>query len=136
MNLKKLFVTIFLLGLMVFPVFAAPNTNGCTISVENLERFEAEGLNCVADCTYSSENDCGTCCLLNTVYNIVDWAFLIIMGASVLVILWSAFLFLKEGGQDPEKVDKIKQRILYAAIGIIVALLSKALPSVVLSIAS
>ena len=136
MNFKKLFLVFALLGVMVVPIIGF-TADSCTISQDRLEQFTEQGLKCSTTCTFTTNSssgnfDCGTCCLLNSIYNIVDWAFLIIMAFSVIAIIWAAVMFLTSGGES-EKVSSAKQIIMYAAVGIIVALLAKAVPSIVTS---
>lgn len=142
MNFKKIFATLFVLGAIIFPALTLAAENGCRISDDRLDMLRGEDLKCpILDgtesfCQYSTtdvNNDCGTCCLLNTVYNVVDWTFLIIIAIAVMMIIWGAFDYLTSGG-DTTKLGNANKRILFAAIGIVVALLAKAVPSIVLSI--
>jgi len=49
------------------------------------------------------------------------------------MIVWAAFLYLTSAG-DTTKLGQAKDKVLYAAVGIVVALLAKALPGIVLSV--
>lgn len=53
-----------------------------------------------------------------------------IIAASVIAILYSAFLFLTSGG-DSDKVTTARQALLYAVIGVAVAVVAFALPGLV-----
>lgn len=68
------------------------------------------------------------------VKNLLDtaasWFLTIIIGLSVIFILIGAFFFVAAGG-DTDKVEKGKQYILWAAVGLAVALLAKAIVQVV-----
>jgi hypothetical protein len=76
----------------------------------------------------------GMCCLLNTLYNVTDWIFVILVGlASIFVILGAMTLIMAAG--SPEKVSSGRNYIMYAAIGLLVAFLAKAIPGVVKLIA-
>ncbi len=76
----------------------------------------------------------GMCCLLNTLYNVTDWIFVILVGlAGIFVILGAMTLIMAAG--SPEKVTSGRNYILYAAIGLLVAFLAKAIPGVVKLIA-
>jgi len=66
---------------------------------------------------------------LNTVANYVIGA-LVVM--AVFYVIWAGFTFISSAG-DPTKVDLARKRIMYAAIGIVVALLAKGIVSLVLS---
>jgi hypothetical protein len=113
---------------------AADNLEGCRIT--RLSRLPAT-LNCEttmqSDGTYLclySDGDCGMCCLLNGIYNITDWVFVVLMAVSSLMIIWGAVLFTTSSG-DPEKVGKARNLIIFAAVGIAVALFSRAIPPAV-----
>ena len=132
-NMKKK-----ILGLIVFTLCItflgaglvyADALDGCKIT--NVSRLPAS-LNCpLTDgvCLYSG-GDCGMCCLLNGVYNITDWVFVLLMAISSLMIIWGAVMFTTSSG-DPEKTGKARQLIIFAAVGIAVALFSRAIPPAV-----
>lgn len=65
--------------------------------------------------------------LVNNIFNILFW--LLIVLASVFII-WAAFTYLTAGG-DPEKVKTANHRVIYAAVAVVVAVLAKAIPSVI-----
>jgi len=81
-------------------------------------------------CVYSTTPLCGVCCLMNTIYSIIDWIFVFLLAIAVIMIIMGAFSFVTAGG-DPEKTMKARNYIMYAAIGIAVALLAKAVPAMV-----
>jgi hypothetical protein len=133
LNMKKK-----ILGLIVFTLCItflgaglvyADALDGCKIT--NVSRLPAS-LSCpLTDgvCLYSG-GDCGMCCLLNGVYNITDWVFVLLMAISSLMIIWGAVMFTTSSG-DPEKTGKARQLIIFAAVGIAVALFSRAIPPAV-----
>ena len=88
-------------------------------------------------CTQDAEvniSEYGMCCLLNTLYNVTDWIFVMLVGlAGIFVILGAMTLIMAAG--SPEKVTSGRNYILYAAIGLLVAFLAKAIPGVVKLIA-
>lgn len=135
MNFKKIFTTVFLLGVMAMPLSAVLAANeSCQLSTSVLNMMVSKGYTfCSATCNFVSTPQCGTCCLINTIYNIVDWAFIVIMAVAVGMIVWAAFLYLTSAG-DTTKLGQAKDKVLYAAVGIVVALLAKALPGIVLSV--
>ncbi|MDK2949204.1 MAG: Type secretion system pilin [Patescibacteria group bacterium] len=131
LNMKKK-----ILGLIVFTlcitflgagfIYAADTLDGCKI--DNVSRLP-DTLSCPltdGSCLYA-DGDCGMCCLLNSVYNITDWVFVLLMAISSLMIIWGAVTFTTSSG-DPEKTGKARQLIIYAAVGIAVALFSRAIP--------
>lgn len=67
------------------------------------------------------------------VQRVANVAGFIIVAVSVIMILWSAFLFLTSGG-DPAKVTSARNYIIYALVGIAVALLAFALPTMVVKL--
>ncbi len=81
-----------------------------------------------------SIEDYGMCCFVNTLYNITDWIFVILVALAALFAIIGAFSLLTSAG-DPSKVTSGRNYILYAAIGLIVGLLAKAIPNLVMMIA-
>lgn len=71
--------------------------------------------------------------LLRVVTTIVNWIFTIFIVISVIFIMIAAFDFVT-GGDDPEKISKARQRIIWAIAGIAVALLARAIPTVLKTI--
>lgn len=72
----------------------------------------------------------GLCCILDTIFRLADVIFKILVALAVLIILLAAFTFLTSGG-TPAQVNKAKEYIFYALLGLIVAFLSKAIASIV-----
>ena len=70
------------------------------------------------------------CCLLNAVYTVTFWIFIGLMALSALMIILGAFTFVTSGG-NPDKTTQARNYIIFAAIGIAVALFSRAVPSLV-----
>lgn len=135
MDFKKILFSILAFGIIASP-FAAFAADSCRINTEQgwYQELIDRGYNCSAVCDYSSySNDCGTCCMINTIYNVTNWAFFIILAFSVLLIIWGGINFMQSQGES-DKVEKAKQLILYAAVGVIVAILAKAVPGIVLSL--
>lgn len=114
-------------------VFAADNLDGCKIT--RISRLPTT-LDCETTTydnntyCYYDDADCGMCCLLNGIYNITDWVFVILMAVSSLMIIWGAVLFTTSQG-NTDSVSKARQLILFAAVGIAVALFSRAVPPAV-----
>jgi len=98
---------------------------GCTITQSG-----ALLSGCTADCNFDANAKCGVCCLLNTLYNITDWIFVILVGlAGVFVIIGAMTLLMSAG--DPSKLSSGRSYIMWAAIGLIVGLLARAIPAIV-----
>ena len=122
------------LGLMMIVAFsfvgtsalAASALDGCNIN--DIQKMP-EGLACANDCVYSY-GDCGMCCLFNSIYTITDWVFIILVAVSSVMIVYGGVLFTISSGK-PEDATKARTLIIFAAVGIAVALLSRAIPSIV-----
>jgi len=74
--------------------------------------------------------DHGMCCLLNTIYSVTDWIFIILVGLAGIFVIMGAVVILTAGG-TPEKLTTGRNYILYAAIGLLIAFLAKAIPGIV-----
>jgi len=61
---------------------------------------------------------------------IANWLGGIILGIAVIMIIYAAFTFLTAGGSE-EKLTTARNTLIYALVGVIVALLAFALPAVV-----
>jgi hypothetical protein len=72
------------------------------------------------------------CCLFSTILYVIDWLFMILMVIVVVLILMGAFTLMTSGGSE-EGVAKGRNYIIYALIGVAVALLSRALPYLIRS---
>jgi len=71
--------------------------------------------------------------LLDLVDVATNWIFAIFTVLTIIFVLLAAFQFVTAGG-DAEKVGEARQKLIWAAVGIIVALASKGLVPVVRSI--
>lgn len=65
--------------------------------------------------------------------DLFGWLFMGIMLVAVVYILLAAYNYLTASG-DPKKVDKANHMLLYAVIGVIVAVMAKNIPSIAASI--
>jgi len=75
--------------------------------------------------------DWAVACMLNVVYAITDIAFGLLLALGILVGLGGGYYILT-AGSDPEKINKGKDFIIYAILGLLVALFAKAIPSIVI----
>jgi len=139
-NMKKKILGLIVLALCVTSlgaglVYAADDAtgalDGCKMTQAQVNRLTGTVTCTLVDgvCKYTSSN-CGMCCLLNSVYNVTDWIFIILITISSLMIIWGAIMFTTSSG-DPEKTGKARQLIIFAAVGIVVALFSRAVPPIV-----
>lgn len=67
--------------------------------------------------------------VLAIIQNITNWVFAIIITVSVVYFLLAAFQFVTEG-KDPAKVQEARTKLIYAVIGIGIALLANGIPKV------
>lgn len=63
---------------------------------------------------------------------IADWIFTVLVVVSVFMILIAAFQFVT-GGDNPETLSSARQKIIWAAVGIVIALLARAIPNLIIS---
>jgi len=131
-KMKKIFSILLLVSMMaavILPALAfaaspAEPLSECTIN--NASRLPSG----CGTCNFAEKENCGFCCTLNTVYTVTDWVFFAVMAVAVFYIILAGFKFVT-GGDDPAKVTAARQMILYAAVGIVVALLARAIPVMV-----
>ncbi len=72
----------------------------------------------------------GACCLFNTIYTASTWVMAILVTVSVLIGVYGGWQIATSGG-DPAKVEKGRNWILYAIIGIIIGAIARGLPALV-----
>ncbi|MFH0788741.1 MAG: hypothetical protein V2B13_14160 [Pseudomonadota bacterium] len=75
----------------------------------------------------------GAFALLNTINTLVDWVFAFLVIFAVFYVIMGAYNILTSSG-SPEKVSSGRNFILYAAIGLLVAFIARAIPSLVRAI--
>lgn len=135
--MKKVFTVSVLIGL--FAVLVAPQLalaqqaqpTTCNIRAGNVARITAlTGWSCTAgSCDLTTPGtDCPGCCTMNLIFTITDWIFFALVALATIFILLGAFNILTAGG-NAEKVTTGRSYILWAAIGLIVALLARVIPS-------
>jgi len=138
--MKKTLISIALVGFLTVVILApiAPMTalgaegpvgppSGCKITRTDLG---VDGCS-EGDCLFSEEGSvCGMCCVLQTIYNVTDWFFVALVALTTVLVIYGAFMILTAGDSE-EKVGKGRKWIMYAALGLLVAFLAKAVPQVV-----
>jgi len=128
-KILQVLVSISLLVVLLSPIAVsaqvtqAPET--CTL------KYDLSGVNsaCTKNTTVSIA-DYGMCCLLNTIYNVTNWIFIILVGVVTIFVILGAFTIVTAAG-SPEKLNSGRNYILYATIGLLVAFLAKAVPGIV-----
>lgn len=130
--LKKVF-TALLLGCLVMGivlpqvVLAQEEVPGsCTIRRDP----KISGCPSSGKCVYADNEICGLCCLISTIFYVTDWLFTVLIALVVVFVLWGGFELLTAAGKE-EKYSAGRNRIIYAAIGLAVALFSRAVPAIV-----
>ena len=78
-------------------------------------------------------SDWGSLCLVNTVNQVVDWLFFILITLAVVLIVIAAFMWLTSQG-DAAKQKTAQGMIVAALVGIVIALLAQLLPAIVIGI--
>lgn len=77
-----------------------------------------------------SDDKCGMCCILNSIFTVTDWIFYLLTLFVVIMIIFGGFSIITASG-DPEKAAKGRSILTYAIIGLAIALLAKLIPSLV-----
>ena len=78
-------------------------------------------------------SDWGTICLVNTINNVVNWVFILMLTVSVGLIAFAGFMFMTAGA-DAEKQKQAGGMIKAAVIGIVIAILARIVPALVTGI--
>lgn len=72
----------------------------------------------------------GMFCLFNTIYNVTNWLFYFLIVIAVLFVILGGAAYMLSGG-NAEKAEKGKAIIIYAIVGLALALIAKLIPSVI-----
>lgn len=89
------------------------------LSILVLLAFLVLPLTGLADATSSDEID-----VMAVLNRIVDWLFAILIAVAAIAIVIAGFYFVTASG-NPEQITKARNFILYALIGVMVALLAR-----------
>ena len=135
--MKKVFSTLLLISSIVITVVPLVATaqvnidspNSCTMSRD----VTIGDVVCNDTYSYSIDGEDSVCCLLNTVYNVVDWIFVILVAVAAIFIIIGAMNIVIAGG-DSGKVTTGRNYIMYAAIGLFVAFIARAIPGIVIMV--
>lgn len=124
--MKKIIVLAILAAMMVPTVAAALPVESCTIGHDLRDFDVACSRNAVVN---DSTPAWGMCCMLDAIYTVTDWIFFILLAVVSLLVIWGGFTIATAGGA-PDKVNEGRNYILYALLGLALALLSRAIPSI------
>ena len=93
----------------------------------------ASGGVCDITGTVTANDKWGLYCIINTIQTVVDWVFTFLVVLTILFVILGAYEIITSAG-SPEKITSGRNHILYAAIGLIVAFIARAVPTLVKSI--
>ena len=131
--MKKIITGLVLGGLLItlfFPMIALSQAEEvptkCTMDY-GFANCPAVGQDCPFD---STTYDCSICCMLNSITTATNWIFYIVTLIAVIMIVIGGFTYVTAAG-DPEKAGKARQIIVYAVVGLIVAVVAKLVPGIV-----
>ncbi len=151
MKLKKSFGILILLFLLIdffTPgiVFSVPSTTLCC-KITRSFKYKGETFNsgtCIGEvgggihcyrpdgkrlCTsITAKDNWGTICLFNAIYGITDIVFNILLAIAILFGLGGGYLILTAGG-EPEKINRGKNLIVYAILGVVASFFARIIPS-------
>lgn len=113
--MKKL--KIMLAGLLVVPTLALGV--GAAVSSDANAQVRA-GLDA------TGQQNTGTSVDSDLVQNVVNWMLFAMGFIAVIMLIWGGFTYATSAG-DTTKVERAKQTVLYAVIGLIVAILAYAI---------
>ena len=71
--------------------------------------------------------------LLATIDTVTNWIFAGFASLAVVMVIIAAIQFVKDGG-NPEKISEARQKLIWAAVGVAVALAAKGFVPVMRSI--
>ena len=137
--LSALILTAFIAGgLMVFaPVQAQEGVlEGCWVTKPGAWLSDCATINAATaktatnKCIFEDKASCGVCCFVQTLYNVTDWIFVILIALAGLFVVLGSMNLIMAGG-DPGKVTSGRQYVMYAVIGLIVGFLARAIPAIV-----
>jgi len=125
--MKKILPVLVLTVAIAAPMMAAaqPPTS-CMMSHD----VKITGCPTTGACDFTTNNLCGLCCVMNAIYTVTDWIFIILIAIVAIMVIWGGLTIVTAGGA-PEKVANGRNYIVYAMVGFALALLSKAIPALV-----
>lgn len=126
------FLAILIAPLMVSAIDAIPNSCVMRKAVDKTDCPVPPATVIYTDTTPHGVSG-GMCCMLSSVNYVIDWIYFILLFIVIIFVILGAFNFVTSAG-DTEKTTKGKNYILYAMIGLGIALLARAFPAVVQSI--
>ena len=142
--MNKVFLSLVLAGflLVAFPTLADGPISGCTTSHDiKMSGYTAtssvtliEDGGAATSSRYGSgaaeiTKDWGIVCMLDAVYSVTDWIFYGLLALVSVFTVYGGFTIVT-AGSDPEKVEQGRSFVVYATVGLVVAFLSRVIPSI------
>ena len=114
--------------LVAIPVLVDGPISGCTTTHDiNMSGYVAS-----STLRYGSDGiskDWGMVCLLDSVYSVTDWIFYGLLSLVTVFTVYGGFVIVT-AGSDPAKVEQGRNFVIYAVVGLVVAFLSRVIPSI------
>jgi hypothetical protein len=105
----------------------SPNESLCTEVKHELGHL-------VKDCTpgeiKAEMKNSHICCLLDLMETIIDYAFVILLIFAAMMLIWGAYMFVSAGG-NTDKINAARDRLIWALVGVAVAIAAKGLVRVI-----
>lgn len=134
--MNKILAILVLAGLIVPLVILAQAPDQCIMKIDTgiTECDTNFSVGDTIDYDWTSGGVTGAmCCLFSTIQYVVNWIFMALMIIVIILILVGAFSLVTSGG-DAEKVAKGRNYVVFALVGVAVALLARALPYLIRSV--
>ena len=126
--MSKILGLVLVVGLLLITtsnIFAVEPISGCTTT----HAINIGGEDKPVGWYGEGDPNWGMICLLDAVYSVTDWIFYSLLALVTVFTVWGGFMIVMAGG-DSEKVNKGRDLVIYATVGLIVAFLSRVIPSI------
>ena len=131
--MKKIIPGLVLISLLAFwavPVITNAQTMVDTCTIRSSRTASMSDCSTTAAVGHKiSYEDYAFCCLMDRIYMITDWIFIILIALAIIFVLYGGFLIIAAGGSE-ERVLKGRTFIMWALVGFAVAILARALPNI------
>ncbi|MFC1630234.1 hypothetical protein ACFL06_01720 [Patescibacteria group bacterium] len=127
--MKKILLTLVLASMLLPAAAGAVTQPTSCVLVEDLSDIDPACAVPAGGTTTVLISDYGACCAVNSIYKVVNIIFVILVGVAIILFLFGAFTLITAAG-NPEKVTSGRNYILYAIVGLAVAMLARAVPAV------
>jgi hypothetical protein len=120
-------ILISLLALVAVPmvVNGQAMVTSCTIRTTEVTQLTE----CAGVPSSAPYDEWAICCIMDRIYMITNWIFILLMALAVIFVLYGGFLIIAAGGSE-ERVLKGRSFIMWAVVGFAIAILAKALPKI------